>query len=200
MFSVTPLAIPELLEIVPQRHGDARGWLAETWNRARFAGHGIAADFVQDNLVRTAAALTLRGLHYQAPPRSQGKLISVLAGSILDVAVDLRRGSGSYGRHQAVILSTEAGNALWVPPGFAHGYCTLQPDSLVAYKVTDYWSPEHEYGLSFDDPALGIEWPAPADGERLLVNDRDLAWPLLADLDSPFVLPSGLLPSGPARA
>lgn len=189
MFSVTPLAIPDLLEIVPQRHGDARGWLAETWNRARFAGHGIAADFVQDNLVRTAEAHTLRGLHYQTPPRSQGKLISVLAGAILDVAVDLRRGSDSYGRHQAVTLSADAGNALWVPPGFAHGYCTLQADSLVAYKVTDYWSPEHEFGLRFDDAALGIRWPAPAAGGALLVNDRDRAWPLLADLVSPFLLP-----------
>ncbi len=191
MFSVTPLAIPDLLEVVPQRHGDDRGWLAETWNRARFSGHGIDADFVQDNLVRTGAAHTFRGLHFQAPPRSQGKLVSVLVGAVLDVAVDLRRGSPHYGRHVALRLSEEAGNALWVPAGFAHGYCSLQADCLVAYKVTDYWSPEHERGLAFDDPALGIDWPAaPAE---MSVNGRDRTWPVLAALESPFVM----LPAAP---
>lgn len=192
MFTVTPQAIPDLLEVVPRRNGDERGWLAETWNRARFAGLGIAADFVQDNLVRTAQPYTFRGLHFQAPPRSQGKLVSVLAGRVLDVAVDLRRGAASYGRHVALELSAERGNALWVPPGFAHGYCTLEPDCLVAYKVTDYWSPEHERGLAFDDPALGIDWPVPGGAAGLVVNERDRAWPSLAALDSPFLhLPGG---------
>jgi len=195
MLAVKATAIPDVLEVVPRRHGDSRGWLAETWNRARFASHGLAVDFVQDNLVRTAEAGTLRGLHFQVPPRAQGKLISVLAGAVLDVAVDLRRGSPHFGRHAAVSLTAEAGNALWVPPGFAHGYCTLRPDCLVAYKVTDYWSPEHERGLAWNDPALAIDWPARPSPHLL---DRDRSWPALAALESPFVYlpPFVHLPSG----
>lgn len=189
MLTVTPTAIPDVLEVVPRRHGDARGWLAETWNQARFASHGMALAFVQDNLVRTGEAGTLRGLHFQVPPRAQGKLLSVLSGAVLDVAVDLRRGSPHFGRHAAVTLSAVAGNALWIPPGFAHGYCTLEPDCLVAYKVTDYWSPEHERGLAWDDPALGIAWPT---AFPVQVIERDRHWPRLQALENPFVhLPAG---------
>lgn len=193
MLAVTATVIPDVLEVVPRRHEDGRGWLAETWNRARFASHGMAVTFVQDNLVRTGEAGTLRGLHFQVPPRAQGKLLSVLSGAVLDVAVDLRRGSPHFGRHVAVTLSAAAGNALWIPPGFAHGYCTLERDCLVAYKVTDYWSPEHERGLAWDDPALGIAWPA---DPAVQVIERDRQWPRLEALDNPFV---HLSAGGPAR-
>lgn len=174
----TPLAGLRLIEAA--RHGDQRGFFSETWNRRAFAAAGIDRDFVQDNHSRTAEAFTLRGLHYQAPPRAQGKLVRVTAGRVLDVAVDLRRASATFGRHYAVELSAEAWNQLWVPEGFAHGFLTLDPGCEVLYKVTDYYAPEAEGGLRFDDPALAIDWPVPPDTIR--ANARDRAFPGLAAL------------------
>lgn len=183
---ITPLALPGLLEITPKRHGDDRGWFAEVFRLDRFQAAAGPVVFVQENQSRNARAGTVRGLHFQLPPMAQGKLVRADAGAILDVAVDLRAGSATYGQWAAVELSAERGNQLWVPAGFAHGFCTLLPDTLVCYKVDAYYSPEHDRGLAWDDPAVGVAWPALADAETLSAKDR--AQPKLADL------PAGLFP------
>lgn len=177
---VTETALPGVRLIEAVRHGDGRGFFSETWSRRAFAAAGIDRDFVQDNHSRSAARHTLRGLHFQRPPRAQGKLVRVTRGAVLDVAVDLRAGSPSYGRHVAEVLSAENWRQLWVPEGFAHGFLTLEPDSEVLYKVTADYAPEAEGGLRFDDPALAIAWPVPP-GE-ITANARDRAFPLLAEL------------------
>jgi len=177
---VSETSITGVLALEPERHGDRRGFLSETWNRAGLARHGIAADFVQENHSLSRERFTLRGLHFQLPPHAQAKLVRVLRGAVMDVAVDLRHGSPSFGRHVAVVLSAAAWNQLYVPAGFAHGFCTLEPDSEVLYKVTAYYAPEAERGLHFADPALGIPWPMAA-GEAV-VNARDDAWPRLGEL------------------
>ena len=174
---ITSLAIPDVRLVVPNRFGDARGFFSETYSRRDFAAGGIADGFVQDNHSRSASTGTVRGLHYQLPPFAQGKLIRVLKGSILDVAVDIRRGSPSFGDHVAVTLTAEAGNQLYVPAGFAHGFCTLEPDTEVAYKVTDYYSREHDRGIRWNDPALGIDWPVGA--EAAVLSAKDVALPML---------------------
>ena len=174
---ITSLAIPDVRLVVPDRFGDARGFFSETYSRRDFAAGGIADEFVQDNHSRSASTGTVRGLHYQLPPFAQGKLIRVLKGSILDVAVDIRRGSPSFGDHVAVTLTAEAGNQLYVPAGFAHGFCTLEPDTEVAYKVTDYYSREHDRGIRWNDPALGIDWPVGA--EAAVLSAKDVALPML---------------------
>jgi len=181
---IVPTAIPDVKVLLPARHGDARGWLSETWRRDCFAAAGIDVDFVQDNTAFSATAGTIRGLHFQTPPCAQGKLVRAVRGSIFDVAVDLRRGSPTYGRHAAATLSAERGETMWVPPGFAHGFCTLEPDCLVIYKMTALYSPTHEKGLRWDDPALGIVWPVANDAAILKAADR--AHPLLADLGAVF--------------
>jgi len=177
---ITETSLPGVRLIEATRHGDARGFFSETWSRRAFAAAGIDRDFVQDNHSRTEAAFTLRGLHFQLPPHAQGKLVRVTRGSVLDVAVDLRPGSASYGRHVAVVLSAAAWNQLWVPEGFAHGFLTLEPDCEVLYKVTGYYAPAAERGLCFDDPALGIAWPAAP--EAISANARDRGFPTLAEL------------------
>ena len=174
---ITSLAIPDVRLVVPNRFGDARGFFSETYSRRDFAAGGIADEFVQDNHSRSASTGTVRGLHYQLPPFAQGKLIRVLKGSILDVAVDIRRGSPSFGDHVAVTLTAEAGNQLYVPAGFAHGFCTLEPDTEVAYKVTDYYSREHDRGVRWDDPALGIAWPV--DARAAVLSAKDAVLPRL---------------------
>ena len=174
---ITSLAIPDVRLVVPNRFGDARGFFSETYSRRDFAAGGIADEFVQDNHSRSASTGTVRGLHYQLPPFAQGKLIRVLKGSILDVAVDIRRGSPSFGDHVAVTLTAEAGNQLYVPAGFAHGFCTLEPDTEVAYKVTDYYSREHDRGIRWNDPALRIDWPVGA--EAAVLSAKDVALPML---------------------
>src|SRR5438445_3800952 len=175
------LGIDGALEIVPKRHGDARGFFVETSNAARFSQAGIDLVFVQDNHSYSAAAGVLRGLHYQLAPRAQDKLLRVIRGSILDVAVDIRRGSKTFGKWVAHEISAEKGNQILVPKGFAHGFVTLVPDTEVLYKVTDTYSPEHDRSIRFDDPAIGIEWPSVAGGFQL--SDKDLKAPILADAE-----------------
>ncbi len=168
----------------PKRHGDARGWFSETYSRRALAALGIGEEFVQDNQSLSRPAGTLRGLHFQTPPHGQGKLVRCLAGRIMDYAVDVRRGSPSYGRWLAAELSAENGHQLYVPVGFAHAFLTLEPDCAVAYKVTDYYAPDCDGGIRFDDPEIGIDWPIPAD--RLMLSDKDTRLPRLAEFDSPF--------------
>lgn len=178
MLEIRPLGIDGVLEIVPKRHGDARGFFVETYNAERFSQAGIDFAFVQDNHSYSAAAGVLRGLHYQLAPRAQDKLLRVIRGSILDVAVDIRRGSKTFGKWVALEVSAEKGNQILVPKGFAHGFVTLVPDTEVLYKVTDTYSQPHDRSIRFDDPAIGIEWPSLAGGFQL--SDKDLKAPLLA--------------------
>ena len=181
MLEVRSLGIDGVLEIIPKRHGDARGFFVETYNAERFAQAGIDLVFVQDNHSYSAAAGVLRGLHYQLAPRAQDKLLRVIRGSVFDIAVDVRRGSETFGRWVALEVSAEKGNQILVPKGFAHGFVTLVPDTEVLYKVTDTYSPEHDRSIRFDDPALGIEWPSVAGGFQL--SDKDLKAPMLADVE-----------------
>lgn len=181
---VTGTAIDGVLLLSSVRHEDERGYFLESFRLSALEAAGVRAAFVQDNESCSRTRGTLRGLHFQLPPRAQGKLVRVVRGAVLDVAVDLRRASATFGQHVAVELSAEAANQLWVPPGFAHGVCTLVPETIIVYKVTDYWSPQHERTLRFDDPALGIAWPFPADS--LLLNARDKLAPALAELDAYF--------------
>lgn len=163
---------------------DERGCFFETWSRDRFREAGLAVDFVQDNQAGSVAAGTMRGLHYQAAPHAQGKLIGVIRGAIFDVAVDIRQGSPTFGRSVGVTLTAAEPTRLWVPPGFAHGYCTIEPDTEVVYKATAGYAPQCEGGIRWDDPALGIDWPIPP--AEMIVNDRDRTWPRLADAPRHF--------------
>jgi dTDP-4-dehydrorhamnose 3,5-epimerase len=173
-----------LIAITPVRRGDARGYFAETFRADLFAGAVGDVAFVQENESLSAKVGTVRGLHFQSDPFAQGKLVRCVAGALLDVAVDIRVGSPSYGRWVAVELSAQNGSQLWIPPGFAHGFCTLEPDTVLAYKVTAYYSHEHDKGLAWDDPAIGISWPGAADAETLSAKDR--VQPTLAELDAYF--------------
>jgi dTDP-4-dehydrorhamnose 3,5-epimerase len=154
---VTPTAIPDVLVVEPRVFGDERGFFFESWNRRALAHAGLDADFVQDNHSRSSRGV-LRGLHYQIR-HAQGKLVRVVSGEVFDVAVDLRRGSPTFGRHVALTLSAENRRMLWVPPGFAHGFCVTSDSADFLYKTTDYWHAEHERTLLWSDPALGIAWP-----------------------------------------
>jgi dTDP-4-dehydrorhamnose 3,5-epimerase len=170
--------------VTPKRFGDNRGFFAETYHKQRFAEAGIDMEFVQDNHSLSAVAGTVRGLHFQSDPFAQAKLIRVVRGRILDVAVDIRRSSSTFGRHVAVELSAESGSQLLVPKGFAHGFCTLEPNTEIVYKVSAYYSAAHDHGLRWDDPALGIEWPvAPVDA---ILSDKDRQQPLLVELPAYF--------------
>lgn len=166
------LDIADLLLVTPKKHGDARGFFSEIFRADTFAEFGVTAEFVQDNHVYSAQKGVLRGLHFQRPPHAQGKLVRCSRGAILDVAVDIRVGSATYGRHVAVELSADNWRQLWVPPGFAHGYVTLQSDCEVIYKVTDYYAPECDSGIAWDDPALAIDWRLPASDIILSEKDR----------------------------
>ena len=178
MLEVRSLGIEGVLEIIPKRHGDARGFFVETYQAERFSQAGIDLRFVQDNQSYSAAGGVLRGLHYQLAPRAQDKLLRVLRGALLDVAVDIRRSSPTFGKWVALEITAEKGNQILVPKGFAHGFVTLVPDTEVLYKVTDTYSPEHDRSIRFDDPAIGIDWPALAGGFQL--SDKDLKAPVLA--------------------
>jgi dTDP-4-dehydrorhamnose 3,5-epimerase len=187
--------LTEVKVIAPCGVGDARGRFFEIWNARTFAAIGIAESFVQDNHVVNPARWTLRGLHYQLPPAAQGKLVRVTRGAIFDVAVDIRRGSPRFGRHVGLVLSAENWHQLWVPAGFAHGYCTLEEDTEVQYKVTDYYSPAHERGIAWNDPELLIAWPVPA--EAAIVSERDRRWPRLAAQPDLFEYTRPLSSPGP---
>lgn len=176
-----------VLILTPTRHSDARGFFSESWNRARLAEAGINAEFVQDNHSLSAAMGTIRGLHYQTPPHAQGKLVRCGRGALLDVAVDIRTGSPTYKQWVAEELSFVNGRQLWIPPGFAHGFVTLAANTEIIYKSTDYFVPDCDRAIAFDDPALDINWGVTRDSAVL--SAKDAAAPLLQDADNPFALP-----------
>ena len=178
--SVKPLEIPDVLVLSPRRFEDSRGYFVETWSRAAFETAGIAADFVQDNQSLSRSPGTVRGLHYQAPPCAQAKLIRVLSGAIFDVAVDIRPGSPTFGRWCAETIASGDLQQVFIPRGFAHGFMTLEPDTIVAYKVDGPYSPAHEGGIRWDDPALAIPWPRIA-GE-VSISPKDLELPAFRDM------------------
>lgn len=178
------LEIPDVVLILPKKIGDRRGYFMESFRQDRFRSEIGEVEFVQENRSFSASAGTIRGLHFQTPPRAQGKLVSCVLGELLDVAVDIRQGSPTFGRHVSTKLNADGGMQLWVPPGFAHGFCTLTPDVVISYKVTDYYSAEHDRGLLWCDEALGIEWPVSPGGE--ILSDKDKVQPRLCDLMSGF--------------
>jgi dTDP-4-dehydrorhamnose 3,5-epimerase len=183
--SAVPDPVPRLpLIIIPKRHADSRGWFGETFHDKRLRDLGIACTFVQENQSRSTRRGTLRGFHFQRPPAAQAKLISVLHGSILDVAVDIRRNSPTYGRYVSADLSSDNGKQLFVPTGFAHGFVTLEDDVSVLYKVSDYYAPSGEGGIRFDDPDVAFPWPL--QGADVILSEKDERLPFLADLESPF--------------
>jgi dTDP-4-dehydrorhamnose 3,5-epimerase len=181
---VEALGLPDVRLIRPVIHRDARGFFSETFNAARWADHGLPSTFVQDNHAMSKQAGVVRGLHYQIAPFAQGKLVRVTRGAILDVAVDIRKGSPTYGQHVAVELSAENWCQIWVPAGFAHGYCTRLPETEVVYKVTHAYAPDCEFGLAWDDPELAIDWPVGA-GEAI-VSDKDRKQSTFAELPDHF--------------
>jgi dTDP-4-dehydrorhamnose 3,5-epimerase len=179
--------LPAVRVILPRCHQDGRGLLAEVWRRDALKSAGLDCEFVQENHTLSHAQGTVRGLHFQIGKAAQGKLIRCVHGSILDVAVDIRRRSPTFGRHLAIVLSGENWKQLYVPVGFAHGYCTLDPDTEVVYKVTAYYHPESERGVAWNDPAIGIKWPV--DPQEAVLTERDRAFPRLADLPDFFPYP-----------
>lgn len=179
------LSIPEVLVLKPRRHADERGYFMESYSRAAMATLGLEPVFVQDNVSLSRQVGTLRGLHYQRPPQAQAKLIQVLQGRILDVAVDVRRGSPTYGRHVTVELSADGGEQAFIPEGFLHGFVTLEPDTLVLYKVNAPYAPDCEGAVRWNDADLGIDWGLGAGAATL--SAKDAVAPAFADLDSPFV-------------
>jgi dTDP-4-dehydrorhamnose 3,5-epimerase len=184
---VRKLDIPEVLAITPARYGDARGYFCETYNQRTFAEHAIATRFVQDNQSLSSRKGTIRGLHFQKPPYAQAKLVRAVSGSVYDVAVDIRRGSPTYGRFAGTVLSAENGVQLYIPAGFAHGFCTLEDGTEVVYKVSDFYSREHDAAVFWDDPAIGVPWPL--DRAVAQVSEKDAAAPGFAELQSPFGYP-----------
>ncbi|MDA4846561.1 dTDP-4-dehydrorhamnose 3,5-epimerase [Hoeflea poritis] len=175
------LGLEGVFEIKPNRHGDSRGFFSETYNKLRLEEAGICLEFVQDNFSYSAAKGILRGLHYQLPPAAQDKLVRVSRGSILDVVVDIRRTSATFGRWVSLVVSAEAWNQIFVPKGFAHGFLTLEDDTEVVYKVTEFYSPQHDRAIRFDDPEIGIKWPI--DSKDIILSEKDAAAPLLADAE-----------------
>ena len=172
------------VEIVPKKIEDERGYFAEIFRLNTFAEHVPGVEFVQDNQSLSLKAGTIRGIHFQSNPMAQGKLVRCLAGRLLDVAVDLRHDSPTYGRWLSVTLSPEDNNQLWVPEGFGHAFCSLEPNSIISYRVTNYYSRDHDKGVAWDDPDIGVQWPDIADSDTLSAKDR--TQPKLADLPSYF--------------
>lgn len=183
MFEPQPIA--GLILVKPKKHGDARGHFFESFRRDRWREGGVDADFVQDNQSHSVERGVIRGLHFQRPPHAQAKLVRCSRGSILDVAVDIRKDSPTYGKHVAIELSAENALQLYIPVGFAHGFCTLEPNSELQYKCSDYYAPECDAGLAFDDPDLGISWPVQVD--QAILSDKDARQPPFAGFVSPFV-------------
>ena len=179
---VERLAIADLLLIKPTLFGDERGFFSEVFSRRALAAQGITADFVQDNHSLSRQKGVVRGLHFQRPPSAQGKLVRVVRGSILDLAVDIRQGSVTYGQHVACELSSANWQQLWIPAGFAHGFVTLEEDTEVLYKVDAYYDRETDAGIAWNDPALSIEWPV----SDPILSDKDRKAPRLADIPPPF--------------
>lgn len=175
--------LPGVLVIVPARFGDRRGFFSESWNRRRMAEAGLDIDFVQDNHSLSMAAGTLRGLHYQAPPHAQAKLVRCGRGRLWDVAVDIRKGSPGYLKWFGTELSFENGKQLLIPEGFLHGFVTLEPETEVVYKCSDYYAPECDGAVRWNDPEIGIDWPL--EGAPVL-SDKDAAAPTIADFETPF--------------
>ena len=170
--------LPGVIIIEPSAFGDARGFFMETWHQAKYAELGLPERFVQDNLSRSAKGV-LRGLHFQHP-RGQGKLVYVLEGEVFDVAVDIRAGSPTFGRYASTTLSADNKRQMYVPPGFAHGFCVISDSALFAYKCTDFYNPKTEGSVRWDDPAIGIEWPI----AQPSLSDKDRAAPQLKDVPS----------------
>ena len=173
----------ELIHICPKRFGDHRGYFSETYSNRRYIELGLNVEFVQDNQSLSHILGTLRGLHFQAPPHAQGKLVRCGRGAIFDVAVDIRRGSPTYGHWKGYELTAQNGHQLYIPVGFAHGFMTLEPDSEIVYKCTDYYAPETEGAVCWD--SCGIDWPLP---QAPILSEKDASAPALADLESPFIL------------
>lgn len=184
MLNVEKTSIDGVLLVTPKRFFDTRGFFAETWNADRFRKAGIADAFVQDNHSFSAAAGTVRGLHFQAPPRAQGKLVRALSGSVIDVAVDARKGSPTYGKHVRALLSTENGAQLYIPAGFLHGFATLEANTEVAYKVTDFYSAEHDGSVLWNDPVLAIDWGI--DPAKAVLSEKDAKALRFSEFASPF--------------
>jgi dTDP-4-dehydrorhamnose 3,5-epimerase len=176
--------IPDVKVLVPKKFGDHRGFFSEVYSDKLLAGFGVHARFVQDNHSLSAEKGVVRGLHYQLPPMAQDKLIRVVRGAIVDIAVDIRRGSPTFGRHVSVVLSAENWKQIFVPAGFAHGFATLEPNTEVLYKVTNYYSPGHERGIRWNDPKLGIDWQVSEDAAVL--SERDRKHPTLAEMTDLF--------------
>ncbi len=182
--NVIETSIPDVKLIAPLKHGDHRGFFSETYNKAALAEAGIELDFVQDNHSLSADRGTVRGLHFQTPPYAQDKLVRVVKGAIFDVAVDLRKGSPTLGQHVSTVISAGEWNQILVPIGFAHGFCTLEPNTEVIYKVTDIYAPAHDRGCLWNDPDLGIDWPI---GEHeAVLSEKDRQQPRFAELVEPF--------------
>jgi dTDP-4-dehydrorhamnose 3,5-epimerase len=189
MLEIIELHIPEVQVISQRVHRDERGSFVEVYNRRDLAVVGITTDFVQDNTSVSNRAGTIRGLHFQIEPSPVAKLVRVVRGAILDVVVDLRAGSPTFGAHVEVEISATSGDQIFVPLGFAHGFCTLEPDTEVSYKVSGHWSPETDRGLRWNDPELGIGWPV--DPATAIVSKKDLGQPRLVDLPEYFSYESG---------
>ncbi|MEL7154274.1 MAG: dTDP-4-dehydrorhamnose 3,5-epimerase [Pseudomonadota bacterium] len=183
--NVSETALPGVLLLEPRRFGDGRGWFTESWSARTMEAEGLAFDWVQDNHSHSVEAGTVRGLHYQAPPMAQTKLVRVARGAVLDVAVDVRKGSPTYRQWITEELSEENGRQLLVPKGFLHGFVTLTPGVDVLYKVDAFYSGEHDGGVRFDDPDLGVNWGI--DASAAVLSEKDAKAPLLADWQSPFV-------------
>jgi dTDP-4-dehydrorhamnose 3,5-epimerase len=171
--------------IIPKRYVDDRGWFSETYHEQRLRDLGIPCRFVQDNQSSSKRAGTLRGLHFQLPPMAQAKLVTVLRGRILDVAVDVRRGSPTFGKYVSEELSAESGRQLYIPVGFAHGFLTLEDDVVVMYKASDYYAPAHDSGIRWNDPDIAFPWPLNELG--IIMSDKDRRLPLLKEFTSPFM-------------
>ena len=181
---IDPTKLAGVFLVTPRRFGDRRGFFSESWSRKSLADHGIDLDFVQDNHSMSREVGTVRGLHFQSPPHAQDKLVRCGRGRLFDVAVDIRKGSPTFGEWVGEELSFENGKQLLIPAGFLHGFVTLEPDTEIIYKCTDYYAPECDGAIRFDDPDIGVDWGiAP---EQAILSDKDANAPFLKDFNSPF--------------
>ncbi len=175
---IRELSLPGVYEIIPKKFGDERGFFSETYSSAALAKFGLPTNWVQDNQSYSKQQYVLRGLHYQTPPKAQDKLVRVVRGSILDVAVDIRQGSPHFGKWVSLVVSASAWNQIFVPKGFAHGFLTLEPDTEVIYKVSELYAPDSDRGIQWNDPAIGVDWPL--QGQKPVLSAKDeIAEPLI---------------------